>query len=290
MTFVENGRRQASLLVVDDDPAIRTLLVRLLQGDTARVATCESGEEAVSLLGTETYDLVLLDVGLPGMSGLEVLKQAASSGAAPRFLMITADDTPSTVMESLRGRAWGYLHKPFTPEQVRQLVEDSLQATADPEIEVVSARPEWFELSLPCTRSAANRIDNFMQQFKLEMPDDIRETVAQAFRELLMNAVEWGGGLDPDRRVRVACLRTERLLLYRIADPGPGFDFKELEHAAVGQPDGDPTAHMAVREAKGIRPGGLGILMVKAFADELIYNEKHNEVAFIKYLPQEKRP
>src|SRR5512146_1725412 len=109
--------------------------------------------------------------------------------------------------------------------------------------------------------------------------------MAHAFRELLMNAVEWGGGLDPERRVRVSCLRTRRMLLYRIADPGPGFRFEGLAHAAVGHAPDDRTAHMAVREAMGLRPGGFGLLTVQALADELLFNEKQNEVVLVKYLP-----
>ena len=272
-----------TVLVVDDDPLMRGLLVRVLRDEGAAIETCATGKEALAQLEAHSYNVVLLDIGLPDMSGLEILNQRAAAVPDTRFMIITADDTPDTVIEAVRGQAFGYLRKPFTPDDLRTAFAECLSATADPAIEVVSARSDWFELSLPCTRSAANRIDNFMQQLDVELTSDVRSTVAQAFRELLMNAVEWGGGFDPARRVRVACLRTARILFYRIADPGPGFRFEGLAHAAVSHPD-DPVAHMSVREEKGIRPGGLGILMVKAFADELLYNEKHNEVVFIKYL------
>jgi anti-sigma regulatory factor (Ser/Thr protein kinase) len=74
------------------------------------------------------------------------------------------------------------------------------------------------------------------------------------------------------------------MVMYRIADPGPGFDIKDLPHSAIGQPPGDPIAHMQVRESKGLRPGGFGLLMVRANVDELLYNENRNEVVFVKYL------
>ncbi len=74
------------------------------------------------------------------------------------------------------------------------------------------------------------------------------------------------------------------MLQYRIADPGPGFQFNGLEHAAIGQSPGDVITHTKVREEKGLRQGGFGLLMVKAMSDELLYNEKQNEVVFIKYL------
>jgi anti-sigma regulatory factor (Ser/Thr protein kinase) len=118
------------------------------------------------------------------------------------------------------------------------------------------------------------------------LPEENRDTIAMAFRELLLNAVEWGGKFDPNRKVRIAYIRSSRLLLYRVADPGPGFQFGRLTHAAVGQPEESPFAHMTVRDELGIRPGGFGIAMTRAIADELIYNEAQNEVLFIKYLPE----
>ena len=81
-------------------------------------------------------------------------------------------------------------------------------------------------------------------------------------------------------------LRAKRMLMYRIADPGPGFNIEELPHAAIGQSPDDPIAHMPVREARGIRPGGFGLLMVRASVDELLYNEQRNEVVFVKYLDE----
>jgi anti-sigma regulatory factor (Ser/Thr protein kinase) len=74
------------------------------------------------------------------------------------------------------------------------------------------------------------------------------------------------------------------MLMYRIADPGTGFNIEDLPHAAIGHPPEDPIAHMDVREAKGIRPGGFGLLTVRASVDELLYNEQRNEVVFVKYL------
>jgi anti-sigma regulatory factor (Ser/Thr protein kinase) len=112
----------------------------------------------------------------------------------------------------------------------------------------------------------------------------VRESVGQAFRELLMNAIEWGGGLDPKRKVRIACIRARRMLLYRIQDPGPGFTPNNLPHAAISNDPDNPFAHAEIRAEKNIRPGGFGLLMTKALVDELVYNEAHNEVVFVKYL------
>jgi anti-sigma regulatory factor (Ser/Thr protein kinase) len=139
------------------------------------------------------------------------------------------------------------------------------------------------EIVVPCTREAADRLQEVMRHLDAGLADDVREAVGFAFRELLLNAVEWGGKLDPKRKVRIAYLRAKRMLIYRIADPGRGFTMQGLDHAAISHPD-DPIRHMEIRESKNLRPGGFGLLTVRASVDELIYNERQNEVVFVKYL------
>jgi PAS domain S-box-containing protein len=171
--------------------------------------------------------------------------------------------------------------------EVRNLlsvVQDALRTSHDhPAIEVISAIPSWVELVVPCTRETVAQIEPVVRRLSADLPEEVLESVSFAFRELVMNAVEWGGQLDPDRKVRITCVRTDRMLMYRIADPGPGFSFENLEHAAVAHP-GDPIEHTKVREEKGLRVGGFGLLTVRELVDELVYNQKHNEVIFIKYL------
>ena len=102
--------------------------------------------------------------------------------------------------------------------------------------------PEWVELVAPCVLEMADRIQSFVMQLETDLPEPVRESVAQAFREMLTNAIEWGGKLDPQRKVRISCVRAKRLLLYRIADPGEGFDIDKLRHAAISNPDRLPAA------------------------------------------------
>jgi anti-sigma regulatory factor (Ser/Thr protein kinase) len=164
------------------------------------------------------------------------------------------------------------------------LVQSALQASDTSQtIEVTSAEPHWVELLVSCTREAAEKIETVVERLGGDLPQDTIDSVSSAFKELLLNAVEWGGQLDPNRKVRIACLRTNRMLMYRIADPGPGFKLENLTHSAMSHAD-DPLEHMRIREEQGLRPGGFGLLMVKASVDELVYNEKHNEVILIKYL------
>jgi len=198
--------------------------------------------------------------------------------------MMTADDTPETVLESVRRQAFRYLRKPFPPATIVDVVSDALAPAAALSFEVVSAHPKWLELVAPCTLEMADRIQSFVMHLEAHLPEDVREAVAHAFRELLTNAIEWGGKLDPNRKVRISCVRAKKMLFYKIADPGTGFDIDRLRHAAISNPADDPIRHLIVREEKGLRPGGFGLAMTRSLVDELIYNEARNEVIFIKYL------
>lgn len=272
------------ILVVDDDRVTRHVLNRVLTDAGFETSVAEDGVEALDALRNQRFDLLLLDVWMPRMSGLDVLAKLRTRKDRPRVVVMTSDDTPETMLSAVRDQAFMYLHKPIEPPALLEKVRVALKAPEPARIEVVSARPDWVELVVPCTREAAERIHDVMEQLDTKLAPGTREKLAYAFRELLTNAIEWGGKLDPTRKVRIACLRTKRIVMFRIADPGPGFNIDNLPHAAIGHPPEDPIKHMEVRAEKGIRPGGFGLLMVRNSVDELIYNEKRNEVVFVKYL------
>jgi CheY-like chemotaxis protein/anti-sigma regulatory factor (Ser/Thr protein kinase) len=272
------------ILVVDDDRTTRHVLRKVLTSAGFDVTVAKDGVEALKVLRTRRFDLLLLDVWMPRMTGLDLLERLRTRKVRPRVVVMTSDEAPETLLEAVRQQAFKYLHKPIASVALLQTVRDVLKAPDPPAIEVVSARPDWVELVVPCRREAVERIQAVMAQLDTDLVPDLRESIAYAFRELLMNAIEWGGRLDPARTVRISYLRARRMLLYRIADPGPGFNIDDLPHAAIGGTSDDPIAHMQVREEKGIRPGGFGLLMVRGSVDELLYNEKRNEVVFVKYL------
>ena len=275
--------RTSNILVVDDDRTTRHLTRTTLAKAGYAVSVAQDGAEALTRMRGKKFDLVLLDVWMPRMDGLAVLDRMKRLKTRPRVIVMTSDDAPQTVLKAIRRQAYQYVHKPVEPAALVSIVRDALKSAPEPPIEVTSARPDWVELVVPCTREAADRLHAVMAQIETDLPEEVRESVGYAFRELLMNAVEWGGKLDPKRTVKISYLRAKRMLLYRIADPGPGFSMEGLDHAAISHPD-NPIEHMEVRESKGLRPGGFGILMVKAKVDELIYNEAQNEVVFVKYL------
>lgn len=118
------------ILLVEDDARIAADVGRALEVAGYRVETCADGEEAWFLGDTEDYDLIVLDLGLPGMDGLAVLKRWRAGGRTTPVLVLTARGTWSERVEGIDAGADDYLPKPFRMEElvarVRALIRRSL--------------------------------------------------------------------------------------------------------------------------------------------------------------------
>ena len=161
---------------------------------------------------------------------------------------------------------------------------NALAACLSAGVEVVSVLPEWVELRVPCDLAVISPIQELVTQLEAGLSPEVGEAISCAFRGMLCNAVEYGGHLDPAALVEVRLMRLKHAFICRIKDPGDGFDLSSLDHAAINNPNDNPVRHAFVREEKGLRGGGFGILLASQLVDDLVYNDRHNEVLFVKYL------
>jgi len=274
-----------TLLVIDDDPSVHDLVKSLLAHTEWEVDCVASGEAAITVLAARAYDLILTDILMPQMDGLTLLARIRDRHPDARIIMMTAANTPEHVLGSLRGEAAGYISKPLFRDSLIKTLRTTLSTPLTPgDIRILSDLPQWITLQVACRLSTANRLTQFVGELPGDLSPEEREQIASAFRELLMNAIEHGGHFDPTQTVELSYIRTARSIVYYIRDPGAGFSFRNLEHAAIGNSPDEPIRHCEIRERLGLRPGGFGLLLTKNFADELIYNSKGNEVIFVKYL------
>ena len=272
------------ILIAEDDSNARDGLSALLRSGGFAVEVAADGIDALERIQREKFDLLLVDIWMPRMNGLDLLSRLPKSYRT-KIVVMTADGTTETLLRALREKAYQYITKPFDPKELLALVRSAVESPmATDQIQVLSAQPDWVELRFPCDRNIAERIQDVVRHLDSDLPSEVRDSVGLAFHELLMNAIEWGGHMNPNSQVQIAYLRTERLLLCRIADPGKGFKPSELDHAANENAPDEPIEHTFVREERGLRPGGFGILLAKSLVDELVYNEAHNEVVMVKYL------
>jgi CheY-like chemotaxis protein/anti-sigma regulatory factor (Ser/Thr protein kinase) len=274
----------SQILVVDDDPTLHELIEAALTSDGHTLRHAFTGQEWLKMLERGHFELVLIDYVMPGMDGGEFLDQLRQNYPDLKAMMITGFGTPEAVLSAMRKKVCDFILKPFSIADLRAAVSAALGDCAVVEIEVISAEPHWVQLRVPCDLAAVPILQKLLIQLKADLPEETREAMAYAFREMLNNAIEHGGKLDPTKSVEVLCVRTKRAIIYWIKDPGEGFDPQQLEHAAVNNPANDPFRHVTIRDEKGLRAGGFGILMTDQLVDELVYNERRNELMFVKYL------
>lgn len=278
------GNLRERILVADGDPVSRAAIAEALRKENYSVTTANDGKAALAQLARSKFDVALLDIWMPRMNGLDVIHALRKRKKPPKVIVITSNGATRATVQAVKQRACRCIAKPIDPKTLVAMVQETLARKCQPpQIDVISGKPGWVELRLPCTLEAAQLTESLMDSLEADLPEDTRTAVSQVFHELLLNAIEWGGHLDPHRKVQVSYLRARHMLLYRIADPGHGFRFANLRHAAIAH-NGEPTEHQSIRQRKGLRPGGFGLVLASASADELLYNEAQNEVVFVKYL------
>ena len=115
------------VLVVDDEPRLRRSLRLLLEQPGREIHECATGAEALKALGRSHYDLVLLDLRLPDMTGLQVMDRLLSRPFPPSIIVVSADDVIDSAIGALRRGAYDFVRKPYQPDQLLHTVDNALQ-------------------------------------------------------------------------------------------------------------------------------------------------------------------
>ena len=278
-----------TVLLAEDNQPSREIYHAVLEDAGYHVIEAADGTAALDLLGKVAVDLLLTDVTMPGLTGIQLLERARELRPDLRAIVMTGHEISEAVVGALRNHACEFLSKPFQAHELVEAVRMALERDIACQIEVISDRRDWIELRVPCDLAAVEPIQRFLSHLHEHIPKETRDAVGAVFRELLNNAIEHGGKCDPSKRVEIKYIHLKRAILYSIKDPGEGFDIKDIEHAAFANPPDQPTRHMEVRQELGLRPGGFGIMLASQVIDELVYNERHNELIFVKYIDERPR-
>ena len=277
-------------LVVDADPDVTGALSTVLKSDEWEIVPAADNQAILKRTETRFFDLIITGAKTTGREDVDLLRKVRRIRPHVRFIILTDQSTPADVITAMREGAFSYFSKPFSASTLAEIVRiATLEPPWDDGIELVSATPEWISVIARCDQKTADRLVQFFDEMT-DLPNPEKEDVSVAFREMLLNAIEHGGNFDPSQYVEVAYVRTRKMVLCRIKDPGRGFSLEEIHHAAINSPAYDPIRHVLFREAQGMRPGGYGVLMTRHLVDELVYSEKGNEVLLVKYLPPQQLP
>jgi anti-sigma regulatory factor (Ser/Thr protein kinase)/ActR/RegA family two-component response regulator len=222
---------------------------------------------------------------------LALLEEMRAIRPGVKCIVLARNGNPDEVIAALRARVFACFTPPFDPGEIAHLARSAASDNQwRDDIQVVSARPGWVSVRVNCRLITAERLITFAKELSTQLPEETRLDMIQAFREVLLNAMEHGAAFNPEQVVEVTVVRTGRAMVFHVRDPGAGFRRESLDHAAIANPSEDPIAHIMKREEEGLRPGGFGLLLAGGIVDELIYSEIGNEVLLIKYIDSNTAP
>ncbi|MGD1919957.1 MAG: response regulator [Pleurocapsa sp.] len=160
---------QARILVVDDDKNIRRTVSMALESLNNFVHTAFDGKDAMVQLTGDRYDLIITDLKMPGMNGMELLEQAIAKYPEIKIVLISAHGTVDNAVDAMKLGAVDFLQKPFTPKELRNLVHNVLE-TESAEAESTSE----YKASLKAARNFARKrdFDNAIAQSKKAIGSD----------------------------------------------------------------------------------------------------------------------
>lgn len=289
-------------IVVDDSPTqALDLRQRLVRGGF-QVAIAPSGAEAIKAVARQTPDVLLTDLAMEGMDGLELVRRVRRNHPGLPIIVLTAEGTEESAVAALKAGAAGYVAKKNLGRDLYRTLENVLLHSRAARAEQQAAQ------RLTMTRSRfvlgvdsallpplIGRLQNNMR--RLNLFDETEQTrISMALREALANAVEHGNleassKLREDdetvyhrllaerrkqspfreRRVFVTAEETRDGVTYTIRDEGPGFNPANL-------PDPTDPANLE-------RVSGRGLLLIHAFMDEVRHNSTGNEITMVKRVP-----
>jgi len=241
--------------------------------------------DALQRLRVRSFGVVITSPDSPMDEDLALFDQMRVIRPGVKCIVLARESTPHDVIAALRARAFACFTPPFVPGEIAELAHSAASDSYWREdIQVLSAKPGWVSLRVNCRLLTAERLMTFAKELSAQLPDDTRQELMMAVREILLNAMEHGAAFNPEQVVEVTAVRTARAFVFHIRDPGSGFRPESLAHAAPTDPDGDLVSHVSQREKQGLRAGGYGLLLAAGTVDELIYGEIGNEVLLIKYV------
>src|SRR6476620_5031669 len=144
--MVQTFMARKSILVVDDEKNQREILETILSGEGYDVTTASSGEAAMKFVADRHFDLVLPDLKMTGMSGLDLLKQLTDFDRSIIVILLTAHGTIDSAVDALRLGAFEYLQKPYDSDKLLDTVARALKKLTNLDAEIISVSPEMDQV------------------------------------------------------------------------------------------------------------------------------------------------
>jgi anti-sigma regulatory factor (Ser/Thr protein kinase) len=250
------------------------------------VEFCDGEADVLARLRARPADVLVTSATTSIGDDLALFNQSRSLAPAIRVISLAVTISHVELIAAMSEHVFCVFASPLDYGEIVGMAQAALAETAWRDgIEVVSALPQWMTLKVSCQLLSAERVIRYITEHEASIPAGERDLLMAAFREILVNAMEHGGGFDPAKYIEVTSARTQRAVVFHFRDPGGGFSRAGIEQHATANPSPEAVMRTAMKRAEmGMRPGGFGMLIVRQIVDEVVYNERGNEVLLIKHL------
>jgi CheY-like chemotaxis protein len=292
-----------SVVLIDDEVAVLRLLEQALRAKGLVPHAAQTGAKGLELVKQVRPAIVLTDVNMPGMTGIEVLRDVKRLDPEIVVLIMTGYSTEDLVLEAFHAGATNYLKKPFTLKTLAEVLDgvlDLIQSKAEarvPRSSLLSYRVEGT-IDVPIDPRVVGRVvGGVINEIRPYLRAEDADSLHMCVYEIVMNGIEHGvlkigyetkslaqeedrlndlylermNDPDYDGWVHLGYEVTPERLAFVVADSGPGFDVGTLP---------DPTLDDSL-----FLSHGRGVMLTKMIADELTYNESGNRATIIKLQP-----
>ncbi len=218
-----------SILIVDDEKNMRTTLTTFLSSLNFKVDTAPNGEEALIKLKERDYSLVLLDIKMHGLTGIQVLQEMRDSGIKTNTVMMTAYGTIENAVESMKLGAVDFISKPFTLEALKLVLTDVLDRQKLKKSEVKSFK-DYLEYSKKCIfEKKYEKAKEYLKKaisedLEAPEPQNLLGVLAEFEDDLLTAGRHYRAALELDPTYKPALENLERVTSFKYSKDGIQFD------------------------------------------------------------------
>ncbi len=199
---------KSRVLVVDDEESIREFLEIMLRKEGYEVTCAEDGQQAMDIIKKKSFDLVISDLQMPHMTGIELLKSVKDQYPDLLFMMITAFGTTETAVEAMKLGAYDYITKPFKIDEVRIIIANALRSkNLEVENRVLKKElnKEYSFQNLVGNSEAMHRIYELIKRVS-QTPTNVLVTGESGTgKEMVAKAIHFNGPLKDEPFVTVNC-------------------------------------------------------------------------------------
>ncbi len=296
--------RQHTILLADDDKAVLGVLQEYLLLQGFKVLVSENGREALRELKKEHVDLVLTDMYMPEMTGMDLIERVRRYDQQVPIILLTGYSTVELTIEALRAGATNFIVKPFDLEELYKIIRTTLQRVEEAgSFTAINQYLSRFQRSFSLPNSE-DELAHLIRLFQHDLqgfgfsPSQISNYLL-LLQELLFNAI-YHGNLEISSEVRKDGIDGQRkfqeLVATRLADPGYSGRRIDLswswrkEFLGITVRDDGPGFDWQLwlektRNLDSLDASGRGMMLIQSFTDKIEFNEQGNEITALLKLP-----